>query len=77
MASNGPLTGTGHDDFMTVMAKVSNIRELQCLEQFCLEQADQSATPDSRTALRILAENYAAAAALLAAPGQRRSKSPQ
>jgi hypothetical protein len=75
MASNGSLTGTGHDDFM--MARISNIRELQRLQQFCLEQADQSATSDGRTALRILAANYAAAAASLAASGRRLSKSTQ
>jgi hypothetical protein len=53
------------------------IRELRDLERFCLEQADQSATPDGRTALRILAENYAAAAASLAAPHRCQTSAPQ
>jgi hypothetical protein len=52
------------------------IKELRKLESFCLEQADQSGTPDGRLALRSLAENYAAAAASLAASGRRCSKSP-
>jgi hypothetical protein len=50
------------------------IRELRDLERFCLEQADESATPDGRAGLRSLAENYAAAAASLAA--SRRCASP-
>jgi hypothetical protein len=53
------------------------IRELRYLERFCLEQADQSARPDGRKGLRTLAENYAAAAASLAASGQRCSSSAQ
>jgi hypothetical protein len=53
------------------------IRELRDLEQFCLEQADESGTPDGRAALRLLAENYAAAAASLAATGRRCSTSAQ
>jgi hypothetical protein len=50
---------------------------LRDLEQFCLEQADQSATPDGRVALRILAENYAAAAASIAASRRRCTLAPQ
>jgi hypothetical protein len=53
------------------------VRELRDLERFCLEQADQSGTPDGRTALRILAENYAAAAASLAASRRCRTSAPQ
>jgi hypothetical protein len=53
------------------------IRELRDLEQFCLELADQSATPDGRVALRILAENYAAAAASIAASRRRCTLAPQ
>jgi hypothetical protein len=53
------------------------IRELRDLEQFCLEQADQSGTPDGRAALRSLAENYAAAAASLAASRQCWTSAPQ
>jgi hypothetical protein len=53
------------------------IRELRELEQFCLEQAVQSETPDGRAALRILAENYATAAASLAASRRRSSTSAQ
>jgi hypothetical protein len=53
------------------------VRELRDLEQFCLEQAEQSATPDGRTALRILAENYAAAAASLAATRRCRTSASQ
>jgi len=53
------------------------IRELRDLEQFCLEQADQSATPDGQAALRSLAENYAAAASSLATSRRRCSTSAQ
>jgi hypothetical protein len=53
------------------------VGELRELERFCLEQADQSGTPDGRVALLLLAENYAAAAASLAASGQRCSKPAQ
>jgi hypothetical protein len=52
------------------------IRELRDLEQFCLKQADESATPEGRAALRSLAENYAAAAASIAA-SRRPPTSPQ
>jgi len=52
------------------------IRELRDLEQFCLEQAEQSGTPDGRTALRLLAQNYAAAAASLAASRRRCTSAP-
>jgi hypothetical protein len=51
------------------------IRELRRLEQLCLEQAEESETPEGRAALRSLAENYAAAAAALAAPNPRCSSS--
>jgi hypothetical protein len=53
------------------------VRELRDLEQFCLEQADESATPEGRAALRSLAENYAAAAASLAASLRRRTSAPR
>jgi hypothetical protein len=42
------------------------IREFRRLEQLCLEQAEESETPEGRAALRSLAENYAAAAVALA-----------
>jgi hypothetical protein len=54
-----------------------SIKELRKLERLCLEQADLSATLDGRLALRSLAENYAAAAASLAASGRRRCTSSQ
>lgn len=53
------------------------VRELRDLEKFCLEQANESGTPEGRAALRALAENYAAVAASLAESRGCRTSAPQ
>ena len=67
----GPLDEFHLKRFRCHMSVNFTIRELRDLERFCLDQAEQSATPDGRTALRILADNYAAVAASLAASSGR------
>jgi hypothetical protein len=69
-----PVPGGFH---LAVMSISFKIRELRRLEQLCLEQAEESATPEGQTALRELAENYAAAAASLAASRRCRTSAPQ
>jgi hypothetical protein len=69
--STTPLDEFRPRRFRCHMGVTFTIRELRGLDRFCLEQADQSGTADGRAALRALAENYAAAAASLAASRRR------
>lgn len=76
ISAGSPLTVPVPGGFHLAVMRISfEIRELRRLEQLCLEQAEESAIPEGRAALRSLAENYAAAADALAAPEPRRSSS--